>query len=429
MPNLDHAVRLDKDFDLSQFVNAGDLLMWSQASAEPTVLTTALVNQRHKLGKIKAFLGVTTHDVITPSCTDTIELLSYCCVGKNKVLYKSGVLDIIPCHYSQLPALVTSSHLAPDVVFLHLSRPGPDGTYSVGIVNDYVLTAASRARVVIAQVNENMPWVYGSQVPEDVCIDAYIETSTPLADIGSVQAGEVEHSIASYVTGLIPNGASLEMGIGTIPDAIIKALNSHKNLGIHSGMLGDSFIDLIESGAVDNSFKNIDKDISVAGVLMGTSRLYQFVQNNKNVRLEPSSYTHNAGVLSKINNFYAINSAIEVDLTGQVNAEVVNGSYIGAIGGQTDFVRGAQLSTNGRSVIALPSVTRKGDISRIVPKISSSVVTTARSDADTFVTEWGVAELKGLSIKERVKRMINIAHPEHRDYLWECVRSGYSVCN
>jgi acetyl-CoA hydrolase len=209
----------------------------------------------------------------------------------------------------------------------------------------------------------------------------------------------------------------LETGIGAIPDAILSALRDRRDLGIHSGLMGDSWIDLIEAGAVTNARKTIDRGECTAGVLFGTPRLYRFAHNNPQVVLQPVTHTHNVEVMGRLDNFIAINSAIEVDLTGQVNAELAGADYIGAVGGQVDFVRGAWRSRGGRSIIALPATAKSNTLSRVVSQIASSVVTTPRSDADLVITEWGVADLRAQTLPERARRMIAIAHPDFREQL------------
>lgn len=403
--------------DLSQYIRPGDTIWWNQGTAEPLTLTESLVSQRAFIGPCHAFLGVTSSTTLQAQHADYLSLLSYCGLGQSQRLLDAGMLHIIPCHYSQLPTLLDRGILPCDVLLLHVSAPGPDGKYSLGTAHDYLLNAARRARVVIAEVNEQMPWTYGNPGLEDIRFDAIVHSSRPLLETTSPAIGDTEQRIAAHAAEFIDDGSVLEMGIGAIPDAIMAVLDDRRDLGIHSGMLGDSIIDLIECGAVTNARKSIDAGLTTVGILLGTQRLYDFAQSNPSLNLQPSSYTHAHSVLAGIDNFHAINSAIEVDLTGQINAEVLDGRYIGAVGGQTDFMRGAQAAKNGRSIIALPSSARNGSVSRIVSRLAEGVVTTPRSEADIFVTEWGAAQLKGQPLQERIRRMIAIAHPDHREQL------------
>lgn len=403
--------------DLSQYIRSGDTIFWNQGTAEPLTLTQALVQQRTTLGHCTVFLGLTNSSTLQPEHTDHLSFLSYCGLGQNRRLLQAGALDVIPCHCSQVPALLASRTIPCDVVFLHLSPPGPDGKPSLGVANDYLIDAARCARVVIAEINDQMPWTYGSGGLDGIRIDAVVHSSRPLLDMPAGRVGDVERRIAGHAAAFIDDGAVLEMGIGAIPDAILASLTSRRNLGIHSGMVGDSVVDLIESGAVTNAHKSIDRGLTTAGVLLGTQRVYRFAEHNAALNLQPYSYTHAISTLARLDRFTAINSAIEVDLTGQINAEVLNGAYVGALGGQGDFIRGALAAKNGRSIIALPSTALNDTVSRIVLKLNGGTTTTARSDADVFVTEWGAAQLRGQPLKERVRRMIAIAHPDHREQL------------
>jgi acetyl-CoA hydrolase len=227
----------------------------------------------------------------------------------------------------------------------------------------------------------------------------------------------VEAAIAQHVASLVPDGATLELGIGSLPERVLQALRGHRDLGIHSAVIGDGVVELMEAGVVTNARKPFDAGVTVAGMLMGTRRLYDFAHRNPRVRLAPSSHTHATAVMAALPNFFAINGAVEVDLSGQVNAESSNGRYIGAVGGQVDFVRGANASPGGRALMVLPSTAKGGRISRIVPRLGDGVVTTARSDVDAVVTEFGVATLRGKSLRERSKALIDVAHPDHRESL------------
>ncbi|NYT61671.1 acetyl-CoA hydrolase/transferase family protein [Alcaligenaceae bacterium] len=409
---------LSDKIDLSRYLRPGDAILWNQGTAEPLTLTEALVRQRAKLGHCSVFLGLTNSPTLQPEHADHLSFLSYCGLAQNRRLMQAGVLDVIPCHCSQVPALLSSQAIPNDVVFLHLSPPGPNGKRSLGIANDYLLAAARRARVVIAEVNEQMPWTYADpQGLDAIRIDAFVHSSRPLLELPPGPIGEIEQRIAQHAAPFIEDGAVLEMGIGAIPDAILASLADRRDLGIHSGMIGDSVVDLIESGAVTNARKTLDPGLTTAGVLLGTQRLYRFAEHNPGLNLQPYSYTHAIATLARLDRFTAINSAIEVDLTGQINAEVINGGYVGALGGQSDFVRGALAAKDGRSIIALPSTAQHGTVSRIVLALTEGITTTARSDADIFVTEWGAAQLRGQPLSERIRRMIAIAHPAHREQL------------
>jgi acyl-CoA hydrolase len=403
--------------DLSRFIRAGDTVFVGQGTAEALTLTEALVGQRAQLGGVKVFLGPTFSNTWQPEHADHLSFSSYGALGNSQRLSKAGVLDVIPSHMSQLPRLIECGELAADVVLIQLSPPNAAGEYSFGIANDYLTDALRRARVVIAEINDQVPWTYGSEVLAELRIDYVVRTSRPLLELKGAAIGDTERRIATYAAEFIGDGAVLQTGIGAIPDAILSALHERRDLGVHSGLIGDCVIDLIRRGVMNGACKTIDRGLAVGGVVFASETSYQFLHENAQVLLQTVRHTHNLQVMAALDNFIAINSAIEVDLSGQVNAEVAGGNYIGAVGGQLDFVRGAWASRGGRSIIALPATTKSDSISRIVARIDSGNVTTPRSDADLIVTEWGAAELRGQPLKERVRRMIAIAHPDFREAL------------
>ena len=412
--------------DLSRWIRPGDTVWWNQCTAEPLTLTEALVSQRQAIGRISVFIGPTYTPTLQPEHCDYVDMLSYCGIGENRRLIAAGVLEVIPSHCSQMHGLIQEGTIPVDVVFLHLSSEGPNGQRSLGIANDYLVAAAKRARVVIAEVNQQMPWTYTSDELAGLRIDAFVPSDRALVELHPGRVQDTEEKIAQHASAFIHDRSVLEMGVGVIPEAILQSLKDRRDLGIHTGMLGDVGADLVQCGAVTNAFKNIDQGLTTAGVLMGTQRLYEYAHKNRQLNLRPYSHTHAASVIAQLDNFVAVNSAVEVDLTGQVNAEIVNGQYVGATGGQVDFTRGAQLAKNGRSIVALPSATKDAQHSRIVARIASGNVTSLRTDADVIVTEWGAAQLKGQTLKERMRRMIAISHPNHRESL---ERQAYEVQN
>lgn len=406
--------------DLSAFIRSGDSVVCSQGVAEPVALTHALVEQREEIGPIQMFIGPTYSDTFKPEHGDSIAFRSYCGTARNAPLYAAGVLDVVPAHYSDLPRLFAQGIFPADVVLITVSEPDERGRFNLGLANDYIVDAARRARVVIAEVSDRVPWVYGAELPEDIRLHVVVRTSRepiPLQPKNLDTASAEERSIAHWVSTLIPDGATLELGIGTLPDLVLQALRDHRDLGIHSGVLGDGVAELMKLGVVNNVFKPNHRGVSVAGLLMGSRELLDFAHRNDSVRLAPPTVTHDIAALRAIPHFIAINGAIEIDITGQVNAESLNGKYIGAVGGQIDFVRGANASPGGRSIMLLPSTARNGTLSRIVPKLPCSVVTTPRSDVDVVVTEWGVAELRGKTLRERADALAAIAHPDFRESL------------
>jgi acyl-CoA hydrolase len=303
-----------------------------------------------------------------------------------------------------------------DVAFVQVSPPNADGDHSFGLINDFVHQAVAKARVVIAEVNECVPFTHGDVVLHAAQIDCAVRVERSPVELMPAKIGETDQAIARVVAGYIEDGAVLQVGIGAVPDAILRLLHDRRDLGFHSGMLGDALIDLVEAGVVTNALKPFDAGVSITTALIGTERIYKFANRNPRIAVRSSAYTHGAEILARLPNLVAINSAIEVDLTGQVNAEQSGAHYLGGTGGQVDFVRAGSRSPGGHSIVALPATAKGGKLSRITVNLSGPV-TTARSDVDVIVTEFGAAELKGQTLAERTRRMIAIAHPSFREEL------------
>ncbi len=406
-----------ENLDLTTIIKPGDSVVWGQGSGEPVTLVEKLVEQRHALGRLSAFVGGTLYSgALKPEHTDTISVSAFGAIGTLRPLAAAHVLQIIPCHLSQLPGYFLDGIVRCDVLLLHLSAPDETGQYSFSLANDYLQFAMQRARVVIAEVNDQAPWTYCAGRLDSARIDYIVRVSRPPMQLEPAPFGAVEEAIARHIGNYVSDGATIQIGIGAIPDAVLAGLGDRRDLGFHSGLMSDRVAELMEAGVITNARKPIDTGVSVAGTLRGTARLYDFAHRNPALRLHTLMHTHRPEVLAQLDNIVAINSAVEVDLTGQVNAEVADGVHIGAVGGQCDFGRGALMAAHGRSVIAFPATARRGQKSRIVARLSGPV-TTARSDADLIVTEYGVADLRGQALPERMKRMIAISHPDFREQL------------
>jgi acyl-CoA hydrolase len=402
------------DLDFAAIIKPGDVVVCGQATSEPRTLTEVLVAQKDRLPAFKTVVGPLFSSMFAPEKVAGLEFLSYGAMGGARLLARSGQLDLVTSNYSAFCSDFASGRHRADVVLIQLSSRSPHRGLNMSLSHDYVLEAARRARVVIAEINPDAPWSFGAEWPADIPLHACVEARHPPIGFASATVDPVSHQIGEHAANLIPDGATLQFGVGKIPDAVLSRLSHLRNLGIHSGLINDTIVDLIEGGAVTNAVKGMDEGITVTNQLIGTRRLYDFVHANAAVAVRPSSYTHGAGVLARLNKLAAINSAIEVGLDGSVNSETLNGVAIGAIGGQVDFIRGANLSPGGRAIIALPATAPDGS-SRIVPWVET--VTTTRGDVDAIVTEWGVAELRGCGLRERARRMVAIAAPERREDL------------
>jgi len=380
--------------DLTGIVRAGDGIVIGQACAEPQTLAEALVDQRAAFSGARVFLGVNYSGIVRPGHADHLRLSAYCGSGHNRALADAGVLDIHPHPYSRLGALIREGKIPCDVVLVQVSPPNPRGEYSLGLAADYLVPALSTARSVVAEVNDKVPWTHTERVLKANDLTLVVQSSRDPAPAPVSKSGEVEKRIAQNAAAFVPDGATLEFGLGALPDAICAELGGRKGLAVHSGTIGDGVADLLASGSAD---------AVTAAMLIGTRKLFEAARENPRIRLRSVEHTHDPRVLAGIERFVAVNSAIEVDLTGQVNAEVARGSYLGAVGGALDFVRAANQSRGGVSLTLIPAA-------RIVENLSGPVAT-PRSETGVVVTELGAADLRGCSLNERKKKLKAISKP------------------
>lgn len=401
--------------NLSEFLRPGDRIVLGQACGEPTTLVEALIAQGREIGNLSAFIATSFSGLFTPETAESFALSSMGAIGSLRAMTKAGKLDVIPLHVSQVGPMISAGILGCDVAMIQVSPPDDNGHYSCGLISDHVRAAVEKARVVIAEVNDQVPFTFGEIIPASA-IDVAVHVSRTPVEVPVAKIGETDEAIARHCAAYIGDGAVIQTGVGAVPDAILRLLHDRKDLGVHSGMLGDGLVDLVEAGVITNARKEIDTGVSINGALIGTQRLYKWAHNNRAMRMTPTSYTHDAAVLAQLSRLVTINSALEVDITGQVNAEQSGAAYLGGTGGQVDFVRAGARSPGGHSIIALSSTAKRGTLSKIVTALSGPV-TTARTDVDVIVTEYGAAELKGQTLAERTRRLIAIAHPDFQEQL------------
>lgn len=406
---------LAADLDLARFLQAGDRIVIGQACGEPTTLVEALIAQGRGIGDLRAFIATSFSGLFTPETAGAFRLSSMGAIGALRSMSKGRALDVVPVHVGQVGPLIEAGAIPCDAALIQVAPADAQGNHSLGLVSDHVLAAVAKARVVIAEVNDQVPCTFGETIPASA-IDHAVAVSRCPVQVFPAPVSANDEAIARHCAEYIDDGSAIQVGIGAVPDAILRLLFDRRNLGVHSGMIGDGLVDLVKAGVVTNSRKEIDTGVSITGALIGTRRLYDFAHENPAIRMTPATYTHDAAVLARISRLVSVNSALEVDLTGQVNAEQSGEAYLGGTGGQVDFVRAGARSPGGRALIALPSTAKGGAVSRIVPALSGPV-TTARSEVDVIVTEWGAAELKGVSLAERARRLVAIAHPDFRGAL------------
>jgi 4-hydroxybutyrate CoA-transferase len=400
-------------------VKSGDKIVFTHACGESQVLTNALVAQADRLENVEIMHMVAMGSA--PYCQPGMEKHfrhnALFVGGSTRKAVEEGRADYTPCFFHEAPKFFREGILPVDVVFLQVSEPDENGNCSLGISVDYTQPAAEVAKLKIAQVNKNMPYTYGNGINlKD--IDYIVEKDEPLIELQPPKIGETEHKIGEYVASLIHDGDTLQLGIGAIPDAVLSFLGDKKDLGIHSEMFSDGVVDLANKGVITNAKKTIDPGKFVSCFLMGTKKLYDFVNHNPDVLIKPVDYTNDPFVVAKIDNIISINSAMQVDLMGQVNAEMIGYKQFSGVGGQVDFVRGASRAKGGKAIIAMPSTAAHGKISKIVPLLDEgAAVTTSRNDVDYVVTEFGIAHLKGATLRQRAIALIKIAHPDFREGL------------
>jgi 4-hydroxybutyrate CoA-transferase len=397
-------------------VDSGQRVFVHGGAATPTLLLQELLSQRERFRNVELIHLHTLGDAAyaEPEYKEHFRVTNLF-VGRNirKHVGQSNI-DYLPCFLSEIPILFRSRTLPLDVALIQVSPPDKHGYCSLGVSVDVALAAVQNAKTVIAQINRNMPRVHGEGFISTRQIDFAVEADTALPEEEPHVQTPEENKIGQLVSTFVDNGSTLQMGIGAVPNAILSCLRDRKHLGIHTETWSDSTLDLIEAGAVDNSRKAIVPGKTVSSFLIGSRRLYDFVDDNPSVVQLDSAFVNRPEVIAANPKVIAINSAVEVDLTGQVCADSIGARIISGVGGQMDFIRGAAQSAGGKAIIAITSRTKKG-ISRLVPALRQGAgVVTTRAHVHFIVTEYGVAEVWGKPLRERAKALIEIAHPEDR---------------
>ena len=389
------------------------------AAAAPQPLIEAMVARASELRDVEIVHLHTEGEApyAQPEYSDSFRVNSLF-IGPNvRNAVNEGRADYIPIFLSEVPLLFRRGLLPLDVALIQVSPPDRHGFCSLGVSVDTSLAAVEMARIVIALVNPQMPRCLGDGMIHVRQINAMVEADEPLPEISTGTPNEVQKQIGKHVANLVEDGATIQMGIGAVPNAVLSALTHHRDLGVHTEMFSDGLVDLVERGVITGRFKKKHHGVIVAGFAMGTRRLYDFVDDNPLVRMLDIAYVNSTYVIRKCPKMTAINSAVEVDLTGQVCADSIGTRFYSGVGGQMDFIRGASLCEGGKAIICLPSTTSKGE-SRIVAylKHGAGVVTT-RAHVHYVVTEYGAVNLFGKSIRQRAQALIGIAHPDHRETL------------
>ncbi len=413
-----------------QAVQSGDNVTLSHAAGESLILTNALVARAAELENVTVhhFLMLGPAQFCRPEMRRHIHHNSLFVGPHTREAVNRGWADFTPVFFSEVPRLFRDGYLPVDVALINVSPPDEHGFMSFGVSVDYTSTAAQCAQRVVAAVNPRMPRTLGDCFIHVSEVDYIVEIDEPVLELPPPEIGSVERAIGEHVAALIEDGATLQLGIGAIPDAVLKFLTGKNNLGIHTEMFSDGVVELYEAGVITNKAKTLHPGKMIATFLMGTRRLYDFVHNNPVVEMHPVDYTNDPFVISRNRKMTAVNSALQVDLTGQVCADSIGYTLYSGVGGQVDFVRGASRAAGGKAIIALPSTAQNGQVSRIVAALTEGAsVTTSRNDVQYIVTEYGAVDLRGKSIRQRAEALISIAHPDFRRELAEAARAKRSI--
>jgi acyl-CoA hydrolase len=402
-------------------INSGDSIYIQGSTSIPEVLCQALADRGNELKDVTVYAAFAVGRCEAPFCRpeykDAFNIKSLFVANNIRRWLADGYGTTIPAFLGEIPALFRDGTLPLDAVFLNVSPPDENGYCSFGVSADLAVSAVECARKIIVQVNKAMPYSYGDALIHVSRIDAAVEVDDPLVEVPTAVPTEIDSAIGRHIAELIPDGATLQIGVGGIPNAVLSALKDHQHLGLHTEAMTDGVLPLLESGVIDNSCKRVCPGISVASLALGSKRLYEYMDYRKNLLLKDVAWTNAPFRIAQNPKVMAINSAVEVDLTGQVCADSVGTRIISGVGGQHDFMYGGSLSEGGKTFIAIPSMTEKGR-SKINPVLAEGAgVVTTRHMVQHVVTEYGVASLRGKSLAERARALVSIAHPSVREEL------------
>jgi len=419
---MDYKKKLRTPEEALRCVHSGMRVYIQPGCAEPETLVEALIRRAPFVQDVEIVHMMTMGraDYVAPEMAGHFRHNAMFIGANVREAINEGRADYTPVYLSEIENLFESGAMAIDIALIEVSPPDSHGFCSFGVGVDTSLTAAKCAHYVVAQVNDQMPRTYGDSFIHVSDIDAVVESSRPLCEMKKPEITDLHVAIARNVAGLIEDGAVLQTGIGGIPDAVLPFLMDRKDLAVHSELVSDGVIPLIESGVLTGARKNFKPRKLILGFALGGKRLFDFVDNNPIFEFHPTAYTNDPGLIARNDNMVAINSALQIDLTGQVCSDSIGNQFYSGIGGQVDFLRGASRSKGGKPIIAISSTAKNGAISRIVPMLSPGAgVVTSRGLIRYVVTEYGVAYLHGKSIRERAKSLIEIAHPKFRDELYQ----------
>jgi len=411
--------------DAIRVVKNGDTIVVPTAVGEPPALLTALSEARRDFKGVQVvqILPVRKYAYFDPETTENVRHTAYFFSGASRPGGQEGWIDFIPAYFSELPDLINRNLTPADVVFSMASPMDHHGYFSLSLGTDYTMAALRKARVVVLEVNPNVPFSNGNCHIHISQVAALTESEDPILEVGLPKIGPVQEAIGKYVADMIPDGATLQIGYGGIPDAVVMQLTNKHDLGIHTEMVGDGIMTLVEAGVITNRKKNFHPGKMLATFALGSKKLYQFMNRNPSLEMHPVDFTNDPYLAGKNDNLHAINATMQIDFMGQCGSESLGFSPYSGTGGQSDFVRAANRSKGGKSFIVLPSTAKNDTISRIVPTLSAGThMSTSKNDINYVVTEYGVAQLRGKTAHQRCEALIAIAHPDFRGELREAAK-------
>ncbi|MBL8404030.1 MAG: acetyl-CoA hydrolase/transferase family protein [Dechloromonas sp.] len=411
--------------DAIHVVKNGDTIVVPTGVGEPPALLTALsdVRTRFQDVKVSQILPLRKYGYIDPETIQHVRHVAYFFGGVTRPGGQQGWVDFHPSYFSEMPMLINRGLMPADVVFAMASPMDEHGYFSLSLGPDYTMAAIAKARAVVLEVNPNVPFANGACHIHISKVTALTESNDPLLEVGLPKIGPVQEAIGKYVADMIPNGATLQIGYGGIPDAVVMQLTHKHDLGIHTEMIGDGIMTLVEAGVVNNSKKNVNNGKMLATFALGSNKLYRFMHRNPALEMHPVDITNDPYLAGQNDNLHCVNATMQIDFMGQCGSESLGAVPYSGTGGQSDFVRAANRSNGGKAFIVLPATAKDDTISRIVPTLSVGThVSTSKNDINYVVTEFGVAQLRGKTAKQRCEALIGIAHPNFRGELREAAK-------
>lgn len=411
--------------DAVRVVRNGDTIIVPTAVGEPPALLTALSEQRRDFRDVRVaqILAVRKYGYFDHETVDHVRHEAYFFSGASRAGGQDGWIDYTPAYFSELPVLIARDMIPADVVFSMASPMDEHGFFSLALAADYTMAAIEKAHAVVLEVNPNVPFANGDCHIHISQVTALTESDEPVLEVGLPKIGPVQEAIGKYVADMIPDGATLQIGYGGIPDAVVMQLTHKHDLGIHTEMVGDGIMTLVEAGVITNRKKNYHHGKMLATFALGSKKLYQFMHRNPALEMHPVDFTNDPYLAGKNDNLHAINATLQIDFMGQCGSESLGYTPYSGTGGQADFVRAANRSNGGKAFIVLPSTAKNDTISRIVPTLASGThVSTGKNDINYVVTEYGVAQLRGKTARQRCESLIGIAHPDFRGELRDMAR-------